>query len=159
MKIDLSEIKNNEIVIDNVLTLDKSYYDNTEIRSLSPIKVSGSISYNDDIYTIELTLKGEMILPCAVSLEDVVYPFDIEILETIGEGNTENEDYLEIIDNSIDIMPIIWQNIVVEIPMRITCPKCENVKMEGEGWRLLSEEEKKMESDSRLDKLRDLLDD
>ena len=55
-------------------------------------------------------------------------------------------------------MPIIWQNIVVEIPMRITCPKCENVKMEGEGWRL-QVKRKKMESDPRLDKLRDLLDD
>ena len=52
MKIDLSEIKNNELVIDNVITLDKTYYENTDIRSLSPIKVDGNIYSDEDFYSL-----------------------------------------------------------------------------------------------------------
>jgi uncharacterized protein len=56
-------------------------------------------------------------------------------------------------------MPIIWQNIVVEIPMRVISPNLSNVKLEGDGWKLLTEDEENDELDPRLDKLRDLLDD
>jgi uncharacterized protein len=56
-------------------------------------------------------------------------------------------------------MPIIWQNIVVEIPMKVVSPNLDNTKLKGDGWELLTEEEKMSEIDPRLEKLKDLLDD
>ena len=163
MKIDLSKNEyndNNEIIIDKKLVLDKEYYDSTEIRKISEVSIKGKIrDEGEGAYSIHLTINGEMVLPCAISLNDVLYPFDIKIDEIIDPTEEESEDYLKIINNTIDIMPIIWQNIVVEIPMRVVSPEFENVKLEGDGWKLLSEEEKMKELDPRLQKLRDLLDD
>lgn len=160
MKIDLLKVKysgsNN---IDETITIDQSYYKNTSINDLSKIRVVGDIDYNDDdTFNLGLTVSGEMTLPCNITLEDVVYPFIIEITEIIDQTNNKNEDYIKIINNILDIMPIIWQNIVVEIPLRVVSPKAKNVKLEGNGWKLLNEEEIKSELDPRLSKLKDLLD-
>ncbi|MDD2203326.1 MAG: YceD family protein [Bacilli bacterium] len=163
MKINISQMsydEDDEILIDDVVIFDKNIFNDTEIRALSEVQVKGKISLEEDsTYSILLNVKGEMILPCSISLKDVKYPFDIEIVENIDPNDAESEDYLRIIDNSIDIMPIIWQNIVVEIPMKVVSPDLVDVKLEGDGWKLLTEEEKMKELDPRLDKLRDLLDD
>lgn len=163
MKIDLSKITYNDssrVAIDEMVSFDEEYYKNTEIRSLSEVKVTGSVAASgDDTYELKLNISGEMILPCAITLVDVNYPFNIEIDEIIDPNDEENEDYSKIINNTLDIMPIIWQNIVVEIPMKVVSPNLENAKLEGDGWKLLTEEEKMKELDPRLDKLRDLLDD
>ena len=48
--------------------------------------------------------------------------------------------YLEKDENSIDILPILWQNIVLEVPLRFT--KVNDLsKYNGDGWKLISEEE------------------
>lgn len=162
MNFDLSKISylNKKIVINDTITFGKDYLSNTEIRSLSDIKVNGYLEYvSDETILLNIEAKGEMILPCSVTLDDVILPFDISIGEIINLDDKENEEYLKIIDNTIDIMPIIWQNIVVEIPMKIVSPNLSNAKLEGDGWKLLTEDEKMKELDPRLQKLRDLLDD
>jgi uncharacterized protein len=162
MLIDLSPIainSNSKINIDGSVVLDEEYYKNTDIRKLSEVKIKGSISDEEDSYELNLNIKGVMTLPCVVTLVDVDYPFDIEINEIISKNESECEDYLKIINNTLDIMPIIWQNIVVEIPMKVVSPNLDNTKLKGDGWELLTEEEKISEIDPRLEKLKDLLDD
>lgn len=161
MKIDLSKVTyDDNVLIDEIVKLDPVYYENTDVRKLSDVKVTGSIDQNEDAtYSLNINVIGEMILPCSISLVDVEYPFNIEINEIIDINDEESEDYLKIIDNTIDIMPIVWQNIVVEIPLRVVSPNLGDTKLEGDGWKLLTEEEKMKELDPRFDKLRDLLDD
>lgn len=163
MKIDLSQINYNDdsnVLIKETITLDKTYYEDTEIISLSDVMVIGSISLvGPGTYSLSLNITGEMILPCSITLDDVIYPFNIQIDEILDAQDDKCEDYLKIIENTIDIMPIIWQNIVVEIPMKVVSPNLDNAKLEGDGWKLLTEEEKMKELDPRLQKLRDLLDD
>ena len=74
-----------------------------------------------------------MILEDSISLDNVEYPFSIDIDENIEEN-------LEKAENSIDILPILWQNIVLEVPLRFT--KVNDLsKYNGDGWKLISEEE------------------
>ena len=82
-----------------------------------------------------------MVLPCAITLEDVNYPFCININEILSEWDLDDEKYIKIINNSIDIMPIIWENIVMEIPLKVVS-KSSKIKMEGDGWRFISDEER-----------------
>ncbi|MDD3048584.1 MAG: YceD family protein [Bacilli bacterium] len=162
MKIDLTRLLNHyieEIKIDDKIIITDDYLQNTEIRGISEIAVTGSItSTTDDLYSLNLNINGEMILPCAVTLDDVDYPFDIKIDEILSDDDEEDEKYIKIINNTIDIMPIIWQNIVMEIPIRVVSQKAEHMKLEGDGWRLITDEERNRETDPRLDKLKDLLD-
>ena len=59
--------------------------------------------------------------------------------------------------NTIDILPILWQNIIVEIPLKVTTH--EDVDLKGDGWRLISEEdyEKERSQNSPFSNLEELL--
>ena len=60
------------------------------------------------------------------------------------------------IENSIDIFPIIWENILMEIPMKVVSEKAKNLKLEGDGWKLITDE-KKEEINPEFEKLNQLL--
>ena len=90
-----------------------------------------------------------MVLTCAVSLEDVDYDFNIDVNENIEKI----EDFEKNNSNLLDITSIIWENIVLEIPLRVVKENAK-IKTEGEGWSFLEEEK---HTDPRFDKLKELL--
>lgn len=145
MLLDLTKLQNrkeNELIFNDVITLDKSLYENTDIRNLSPLDISINIHrFNDFEYNMDLFIKGIMILPCSITLKDVNYPFEIKT-EVKLSNNTENdEEYVKIIQNNIDIIPIIWQNIVLEIPLKVVSEDISDSIVSGDGWKLIREDE------------------
>ena len=98
---------------------------------------------------VSLKIKGIMILPCVVTLKPVEYPFNIEI---DGEISELLENFDRNYTNTIDIFPIIWENILMEIPMRVVSEDAKDYKIEGDGWKLVTEEE----HSSPFDELKDL---
>lgn len=135
MHIDISKLLNHsldEILVSEKIIIDSNYFKKTEIKSLSEINVNGIIKKQADIIILELSIKGIMIVPCSISLEDVSYPFNIEIYEILDESI--NGEYLKIDKNSIDILPLIWQNIVLEVPIKIISPNIDRSKLSGDGW-------------------------
>ncbi len=145
MNIDISKLLNyslDEIPFNNSLTIDESYIKTTEIRRLSEIKIKGIFKREmDNLIILEMSIEGTMILPCSVSLVDVPYPFSLEIYEAIDTEAKESEEYLKIVKNSIDILPLIWQNIVLEIPLKVVSPNLDRNNLKGEGWKLVDEDE------------------
>ena len=114
MKIDLSKLIYNNIYkisINEELIIPKDNLNGTDIKKISPVNVNGYVAYNDEEYSLEVTISGVMTLLCARTLKDVEYPFNIEINEVIGENN---DNSLEIVQNSLEIFPIIWQYILME---------------------------------------------
>ena len=122
--------------------LDEALYKNTDIRKLSPVEVSADIKrITDTSYKMSLEIKGEMTLPCSITLNDVIYPFDIKTEVKLSNEDEEDEEYVKIIQNNIDIISIIWQNIVLEIPLRVVSEDANNSPVSGEGWKLIREDE------------------
>ncbi len=119
--------------------------DNTGILKLDDVLIEGTIDYN---FNLSVLVKGVMILPCAVSLKPVEYPFEIELNEHIEE-NLKNSQ------NILDIFPIIWENILMEIPLRVVSDDLSDVKTSGNGWKLIDEKEKSINPE--LEKLKNLL--
>lgn len=157
MKIDLSKmIYNNlyKISIDEEIIIDEKMLNGTDIRKISPVKVEGYLTDNEEEYSLDINVTGVMTLGCARTLKDVEYPFDIEINEIISE-NSDNS--LEIIQNSLEIFPIIWQYILVDVPLRVLHPDAKEESLEGDGWRLITEDDKKEVIDPRLAKLKDYI--
>ena len=153
MIIDLTKmIYNNlyKIPIDGVINICDDAISNTDIRRISPVKVNGFLYNNDEEYELNINIKGEMILPCARTLKDVKYPFDIDINEIIDE---KNEFDVKIIQNRLDIFPIIWQYILVDIPLRVLAPDAKEKPLQGSGWRLITEDDKNEKIDPRLEGL------
>ena len=155
MEIDLSLLHSNtveEINIDNTYNLDSSYYKDSDIKSLSDIKVKGIIvrkesEDNELADYMNCTISGEMIIPDSISLEDVVYPFTIEYDDYIFENSLKNE-------NTLDILGFLWENIVLEVPLQFTKVR-DLSKFHGDGWKLISEEELKLDKNPFNELLKD----
>ena len=155
MIIDLSKVKN-EYFINEKYNYDDSYLKNTDIRKLENVSFNGKIYFDfDDNLKIEGICSGIMILPDSITLEDIEYPFSFEIDYIIDENNEEIKEYYEKLKNTLDIMGILWQNIVLEVPIRVTKTDKPN-KTKGDGWELYDEFSKK--DDPRLECFRTLLD-
>lgn len=158
MNINLLSLLNNqvdEIVINDTIDIPKEYL-NDDIKDISKVKVDGKITYNDYIIEANLNISCTLTLICSVSLKDVIYPINIEVNEEISDES--DEDFNKILNNSIDLLPIIWQNILMEIPMKVVSPDIKDENIYGDGWKLITnEEEEEKEIDPRLSKLKDFL--
>lgn len=164
MIIDLTRLVQNftdKIEINEIINFDGTYIKNTDIRKLDNVKVVGTIIKGEsNIYYLNLLVTGIMILPCAITLDDVPYQFSSEISEILSDTDENDEKYLKINGNSIDILPIVWQNIVLEVPIRVVSETAYKVNRAGDGWKLVTEEEVIEQTvDPRLEKLTDLLND
>ncbi len=144
MLLDLTKLQNrstNELDYSNRIMLDKSLYENTDIRDLSEIDVSITITrVTDSSYEMNLQIKGTMVLPCSLTLKDVSYPFDIKTSVKVSNDVENDEECVKIIQNNIDIIPIIWQNILLEIPLRVVSEDVSDSLESGDGWKLIRED-------------------
>jgi len=142
MVINLEEIFVNikdAIIIDEDIVFDKNKYHLPEIKDLKSVHLNGKIEL-DENEEIVLTgiLSGTMTILDSISLEEIDYNFKAELEENL-------EEIIEKDKNSIDIIEILWQNIVLEVPLRYT-EVTDYSKYSGDGWRLISEEELKKEN-------------
>ncbi len=157
MNIDLTRLFSR---IDKEVSVDEIYsfteLEGTGVTSIDNVSIKGYIKLNalSEPY-LNLDIEGVMVIPCAITLKPVEYPFSIKIegdLEEIADDNPEK--YINS-KNSLDILPIIWENILMEIPMRVVSEGADDVALEGDGWKFITGNEKV--ENSELSKLKDLL--
>ena len=137
MKIDLNYLNRfGKMNIDSDFVIDEDYYKNTDIRKLENLHVSGEVSVDyDDYINLNVKITGRMILPCAMTLNDVPYDFTSEVEDNIGKF----EEIYKNNKNLLEISPILWENIVLEIPIRVVSKDIKPSNTSGDGWELISE--------------------
>lgn len=137
MKIDLNYLNRfSKLEINQDFTIDEKYLENNDIRQLKALHVEGEVEIDyDDNVNLNLTLSGVMVLPCAITLKDVDYAFDTSIVENLGKF----EEIFKKNKNSLEISDILWENIVLEIPIRVVSESAEPSNTSGDGWELISE--------------------
>ena len=159
MEYDLLRLLNNiddEILIDEVYSFDEESLKGTDIIRLDNVIINGNLTKdNMNNIIIDIDIKGTMILPCSITLKEVKYPFNINVCGNVEEMLTELDENNKKVENTLDILPIIWENILMEIPSKVVSPDAENIELSGDGWKLIKEEEKK--ENPELAKLKDLL--
>ena len=151
MTIDLFNlvVNNKTINIDSDI-IPNEYLENSGIRRLNNIHFKGNIKkLVDDTYSLEGVLSGTMILADDITLEDYEYNFTSEIEENIEETSIN-------LQKTLDITDILWQNILIEVPSKVVNDKNKNIKLEGNGWRLISEDDLNSKNNP-LSELEDLL--
>lgn len=161
VKYDLIRLKNKldtYIAVDEMCKFDSSLLQDTELLDLKEVHVIGEITLDAlDEFEISLDVTGTMMLPCAVTLKPVAYPFAMKIEGNLEQIMEEIDENVKKIENTIDLLPIIWENILMEIPMRVVSEEAENIQREGEGWKLVTDEKEEHEENPALAKLKDLL--
>ena len=162
MEFDIIRLNNN---IDKFIPINETYsftldeLSGTDLLKLNDVKIEGEL-FKNSLGNIELNVdvEGVMVLPCALTLKPVDYPFAITISGEIDELMENFEENERNFKNTIDILPIIWENILMEIPMRVVSEEAKNqdINMSGDGWKFVTEEE---DQKSPLSELMDMLDD
>lgn len=135
MKIDLRKLYAlNKLSIDEEVIIPEEYYKNAGVRSLSKVKVNGDVTVNyEENIELHLNVSGEFIIPCAVTLDDVIVPFNTLIEEEIDQNKLNDEFFLDLLD-------VLWENIVLEIPVRVVKEGVKSEDLHGEGWELVTKE-------------------
>ncbi len=125
-----------KINVDTDVSYSKDEVSGTKIKDLVDVHVKGYffLDSNNEVEA-NLDYSGTMILEDDISLEEVKYPFSAKISEKLEE-NQEN------FDKNLDLKEILWENIVLEIPLKFTTVK-NLEEFNGDGWKLVSEDELK----------------
>ena len=145
MLIELNKITDKGVFINDSITY--TDYNKNLIKDLSSVLVNGKVFYNNlDELMFMGTIKGTMKLVDANDGSLIDYPFECEIDDII------TNDYYD--EKTLDLNAFLWQNIVLEVPIRVSNSNLENLK--GDGWELRDEFTKK--EDPRLDVFKALLD-
>ncbi len=123
----------NKINIDGEYDVSSKIINENDIHEISIIKVKGDIKKVEDDYYLKFNAKGKMKISDSITLEDIWYPFEIDFEEKL-------DDFIEKDKNSLDIIEVLCQNIVLEVPLRYSIVS-DYSKYQGDGWKLVSEEE------------------
>ena len=154
MFIDLAKVDEKGIVIDDTVSFGEEYLKHTSIQKLDQVKVNGRAYYsitNEIIF--DCHVEGSMVLLDSITLEPIDYPFEFNISEVLSEKVSEkSQNELK----KLDIMDILWQNIVLEVPISVRKDPDKKYDLSGDGWELVDEEKEKL--DPRLAPLLELLD-
>src|SRR5690606_28431678 len=161
MKITVSQIrqKSFEQPFEFEETVDVSELEtmNNDIRRIRPAHVRASFTTDNEEIIVSLKITGEMILPCARTLVDVPYQYDITADEIFSTSPYLTEDDLEndihpVEGEVLDLKPHILENILLEIPFRVFSDEANPegaAPTEGEGWSFVQEETKEKTIDPR----------
>ena len=156
MNIDITKLKSgieDYIEINEIIDIDIT---NTEILELKNTKLKGTVMKDSEGYYMDTVLSGIMILPCSITLKPVEVPFECSIAGNIEEMLLEIGKIEKKTENTIDIFPIIWENILMEIPIRVVSEDAQDQTFEGDGWKLITDEVS-TSPNPELEKLKDLL--
>ena len=156
MEFDLNKITEQGILIDTIISFDEEYLRVSEIKKLDNVHVSGRIYYSLTKEVIFAgNVNGNMTLVDGYSGDLIDYPFNINLDEILANFSNEDEKVGKKHKNSLDLKEVLWENIVLEVPIVVS--KDNKVKTKkGEFWEVRDENSKK--DDPRLECFRTLLD-
>lgn len=134
MKLDLRKLYAfKKLEIDTDLDLSKVDYQKLNIRKINIMHVKGLVKVNyEDNIELDLDIDGEIVMPCAITLEDVLVPINTHIEEEILENTLKDDFYLDLLD-------ILWENVILEVPVRVTKEGAKLESQKGVGWEIISE--------------------
>lgn len=95
--------------------------------SISEVEVTGKARcIGDEKYHFNLHINCLLELEDAWTLEPVPFKVDLDV-EEIFDRIESNEDVRIIEKNTIDLYDVVWENILLEIPMRIVKDEAKEV--------------------------------
>lgn len=143
-----------EIEVNEEVDFSDAVKRNPDIRSMSKVLVTGKgiVSTTERKIEFDLTIKGEMTLACALTLDDVIYPFEAKLnpkfVWDANKYDEDSEDYL--FKDTIELASAVWQEIFIQIPLRVV-KEGAHEELARLGVEIVSEEELENEAKNKVD--------
>ncbi|WP_026692137.1 YceD family protein [Peribacillus kribbensis] len=162
----LQKFRDKKLELDEYVDVSDIKELDTQIRDASPMHITGRADISSSKVTFHLHIKGKLILPCSRTLVDVEFPIDIETIETFllntAYDVSDAENAFAVEGDTIDLLPVIKENILIEIPIQVFCDDTDSedaAPQSGKDWEVVTEEDQKKKIDPRLAKLANFFND
>ncbi len=100
-----------------------------DILDINPISVSGTIERLEyGTYRVKYSMKGILVLQCALTLDPVDYELNCEYDEVFSTKDCD--EYFLIENNTLNMDVVIWTNILMEKPLSVTLPNAYEILKE-----------------------------
>lgn len=152
----LQKYRNKDFSVDEVIRVDEIKEIDQSIREVSPMHIKGRVDISATKVTFHIRIEGYLILPCSRTLVDVKYPVNVETTETFLLGHSEfetDEEVHQVQGEAIDLMPVIREILLLEIPMQVFCEDDQSkdgAPQSGKDWEVIRDEDKQQKVDPRL---------
>lgn len=112
--------------------LDKEFFKNMESADVrdADVNVHLDVDYNNNVYTLNFTLKGVVTVPCDRCLDDLQIDIDTTYSIKVKYGDTyrDSDDLMEIpeSENYLNVAYMIYDTVMLAIPIKHVHPmgKC-----------------------------------
>ncbi len=169
MKLTVGQIQNSSfnepLAVEDIVDVSELETMNNDIRRIEPAQVHVTFVVEGEEIIASMKIEGEMILPCARTLVDVPYPYEIEESEVFTTSpyytSEDEKNEVQFLQGEIlDLKPYIMEHILLAVPFRVFTDEVNPegaAPTEGDGWQFVQEEIKEKTIDPRLKKLESLL--
>lgn len=124
MKINVSGIlKNNQFYqeVDIEEKIEDISINGNNIKFLEPVKLKGILTNESGTLRLKGEIELNIELGCHRCLESFNEIETIMIDERFINSEKELDDYYNFSNNEIDLMPMVMDNIIINLPMKILC--------------------------------------
>lgn len=97
----------------------------SDILKISEVEISGDYEiYDNNEYVFFINIVCTLTMGCAITLDNVDVQLDFEVEEIFTANKDDEFNMIEGI--TIDLLPIIWSNIILEKPMRVVSANAQH---------------------------------
>ncbi|MED3552303.1 YceD family protein [Cytobacillus praedii] len=151
----LQKYRSKDFPFDETVNVDEIKNTDPTIRDASPMHITGRADIDSAKVTFHLKINGHLILPCSRTLVDVKFPINVETTETFllkGLDYETEEEVHQVKGEVIDLMPVIQEILILEVPMQVFCTDSseEGAPQSGKDWEVIQERDKEERIDPRL---------
>jgi uncharacterized protein len=124
MLISLHDINKNGTtrIVEFAVSASQLVFNNEEIRTLEPIKVSGTVDVAEGVAAVKLTAATRLAETCSRCLEEFERDLVVEIDEAIAEGGEDEEGIVPVQEGGfIDLRDVVLNSIYISMPIKVLC--------------------------------------
>lgn len=150
---DLLQSDSGNISFSEDVEIDSSEFaKNSRINSVKDVHVSGHgyLDEEENRFYVQMNVSGTMLVPDAITNEEIEYPFETESDETYVFENVDEDGVRLVTNEVIELLPAIIDDIMLEVPLQVTNAS-EDEYPHGDGWRVITEEEYQKSQGQRID--------
>lgn len=150
---DLLQSNSGNISFSEDVEIDSSVFaKNSRINSVKDVHVSGHgyLDEEENRFYVQMNVSGTMLVPDAITNEEIEYPFETESDETYVFENVDEDGVRLVTNEVIELLPAIIDDIMLEVPLQVTNAS-EDEYPHGDGWRVITEEEYQKSQGQRID--------
>jgi len=123
----LNRYSNEDLVFSTEFNFDDRISNVTSLISVSTVLVNGTCRcIGVDRYKFDLHIDATLELEDSWTLEPVPFKIDMDVTEVFDRLDTD-DDVRIIEKNTVDLTDVVWENILLSIPMRIVKEEAKEV--------------------------------